>query len=172
MKISESAVLFTQIPKIEKNYQLFVYRISLFRNLRIMVVLVKMANYKFVLGSNVRFAFQIRTSTFVTSPSFVSVFSWAMDWINVTLFVFDKVYTRARLNTCERFKDNFCNKIKIFFLFQLFCLQLIMDHGYDSKLYELSNRQGCVCKLYNISLYVYYISKKFPRFSKMNKMKI
>ena len=70
MKISESAV-----SKIGRNYQWFVYKISLFRNLRIMVVLVKMANYEFVLGSNVRFAFQIRTSTFVTSPSFVSVFS-------------------------------------------------------------------------------------------------
>ena len=137
-----------------------------------MVVLVKMANYEFVLGSNVRFAFQIRTSTFVTSPSFVSIFSWAMEWINVTLFVFDKVYTRASLNTCERFKDNFCNKIKFFFLFQLFCLQFIMDHGYVSKLYELSNCQEYVRKLYNISLYVYYISKKFRRFSKMSIMKI
>ena len=137
-----------------------------------MVVLVKMANYEFVLGSNVRFAFQIRTSTFVTSPSFVSIFSWAMEWINVTLFVFDKVYTRASLNTCERFKDNFCNKIKIFFLFQLFCLQFIMDHGYVSKLYELSNRQGYVHKVYNIRSKVYYISKKIISISKIRKLKI
>ena len=75
-----------------------------------MVVFIKMANDKFPLGSNIRFAFQLRTSTFVTSPSFVSVFSWTMEWINESFFISNKVYTGSSLNTCERFKDNFCKQ--------------------------------------------------------------
>ena len=68
--------------------------------LRVMVVFVKMKNYKIITSSHIRFAFEF-TSTFVASPSFVSIFSFFLKGINVPLFILDHSYPTSRLNHCE-----------------------------------------------------------------------
>ena len=46
-----------------------------------MIVLIKMADYELILGTYIRFAFAF-SSTFVTSPSYISIFSFAIETIN------------------------------------------------------------------------------------------
>lgn len=47
----------------------------------IVIVLIKMADYDLILGSYIRFAFAF-SSTFVTSPSYIAIFSFAIKTIN------------------------------------------------------------------------------------------
>ena len=70
------------------NLQLWILFIHL--KLWIMIVLIKMADYELILGAYIRFAFAF-SSTFVTSPSYIAIFSFAIKTINKAFRISDQM---------------------------------------------------------------------------------
>ena len=70
----------------------------------IVIVLIKMADYDLILGSYIRFAFAF-SSTFVTSPSYIAIFSFAIKTINKAFWISDQMISIGALgwNNSERF---------------------------------------------------------------------
>ena len=84
-----------------------------------MIVLIKMADYELILGAYIRFAFAF-SSTFVTSPSYIAIFSFAIKTINKAFWISDQMISMGALgwNNSERF-ITICN-IQIIQAFKVF----------------------------------------------------
>ena len=82
-------------------------------------MLIKMADYELILGTYIRFAFAF-SSTFVTSPSYIAIFSFAIKTINKAFWISDQMISMGALgwNNSERF-ITICNiqiqAFKVFF---------------------------------------------------------
>ena len=87
-------------------------------------MLIKMADYELILGTYIRFAFAF-SSTFVTSPSYIAIFSFAIKTINKAFWISDQMISMGALgwNNSERF-ITICNiQIQPFKVFSKFFFQ-------------------------------------------------